>query len=115
MARYTCTFAIPCSQEQIVQWLPPLLKGCQLDLIYEDGDYMRAREVPGQVSFTELVEVEVLIETPDPDAIGINLNIIVSNEELPLKASNHCRTMSERVSDAIQSHQDIKTLNYATD
>ena len=114
MARYTCTFAIPCSQEQITQWLPQILQVCHLNIVHSGEDYILAKERPGQVSFTELVSVEILVEQQSLDSDGINLNFIVRNEELPLKASNHCRTMSERISEAIQSHKEIETLSYVT-
>ena len=115
MARYTCTFAIPCSQEQITHWLPQILEVCHLTIVHSGEDYILAKEKPGHISFTELVTVEILVENQSPDLnSGINLNFIVRNEELPLKASNHCRTMSEKISAAVQSHSEIQTLSYVT-
>lgn len=114
MARYTCTFAIPCSQEQITQWLPSILQVCHLTIVHSGNDYILAKENPGQINFTELVSVEVLVESQSSDPMGINLNFIIRNEELPLKATNHCRTMSENISDAVQSHHEIRTLSYVT-
>ncbi|MGD1850063.1 MAG: hypothetical protein ACFCBU_05470 [Cyanophyceae cyanobacterium] len=114
MARYTCTFAIPCSQEQITQWLPQILQVCNLAIVHSGADYILAKENPGQVGFTELVSVEVLVEEQGLDADNINLNFIVRNEELPLKANNHCRHMSEQISQAVQSHKEIETLSYVT-
>ncbi|MEM1425241.1 MAG: hypothetical protein AAGF75_01620 [Cyanobacteria bacterium P01_H01_bin.130] len=114
MARYTCTFAISCSQEQITEWLPQILQVCDLSIVYSGEDYILAKERPGQVTFTELVSVEVLVENQSLESAGINLNMIIRNEELPLKANNHCRDMSEKISDAVRSHHEIRTLSYVT-
>ncbi|MEM9770113.1 MAG: hypothetical protein AAF889_00680 [Cyanobacteria bacterium P01_D01_bin.73] len=83
-------------------------------IVHNGADYILAKEIPGEVSFTELVSVEVLVEEQGLDADSINLNFVVRNEELPLKASNHCRTMSEKISEAVQSHKEIRTLSYVT-
>jgi len=40
--------------------LVEFLQSCYLEIIYDD--YMMAREIPGQVSYTKLVTVEVLID-----------------------------------------------------
>ncbi len=79
-----------------------------MNIIYQAGDYLMAREIPGKVAYPQLVTVEVLIDqskTPDQgmqmNSQEIQMNLVIKNEELPLQADNHCRQMFTRVSQAI--------------
>ncbi len=67
---------------------------------------MVAREVPGGVSFSKLVTVEVLIDRLPAAADGVRMNFVVKNEELPLQTDNHCRQKFNLVNQAIvENHQ----------
>jgi len=72
-----------------------------LDVIYDTGDYMMAREVPGNISFAKLVTVEVLIDKSTASDEEIRMNFVIKNEELPLQVNNHCRSIFDLVSQAV--------------
>ncbi|NEP20244.1 MAG: hypothetical protein F6J97_25740 [Leptolyngbya sp. SIO4C1] len=64
-----------------------------------DEDWLLAKEKPGNVSYSQLATVEVLINSTVSDASTINL--VVKNEELPLQTNNHCQRIFEQVNAAI--------------
>ena len=95
MARYTYLFTITDSFDNFRHSLTQILKSCDFDVIYDAGDYVMAREVAGDVSFSKLVIAEVLVNTSS-DTSGLAnpttfLSLIVKNEELPLYLDNHCQ------------------------
>jgi hypothetical protein len=106
MARYTSLFTIAVSLDSLQRLLSDLLESCHLDIIYDTGDYLMAREVPGRVSFAKLVTVEVLIDRFAATDEEVRMNFVVKNEELPLNNDNHCRQMFNLVNRAItENHQ----------
>jgi len=105
MARYTSLFTVGASLENLRQQLPDLLRSCELDIIYDSGDYLVAREIPGRVSYAKLVTVEVLIDRFPTSDNEVRMNFVVKNEELPLKVDNHCRQMFTKVNRAIAENQ----------
>jgi hypothetical protein len=105
MARYTSLFTVAVSLESLRHLLPDLLRSCELDIIYDSGDYLVARETPGRVSYAKLVTVEVLIDRFPTSDNEVRMNFVVKNEELPLKVDNHCRQMFNEVNRAIAENQ----------
>lgn len=101
MARYTSLFTVAVSFERLRQLLTDILSSCQMDIIYAGEDYLVARELPGHVSFGKLVTVEVLIDRFAVSEPEVRMNIVVKNEELPLKSDNHCREMFNLVNRAV--------------
>jgi hypothetical protein len=61
-----------------------------------------AREFPGNVSFSKLVAVEVLIDKSTATETETRMSIVMKNEELPLQLDNHCRQIFEFVKQAIE-------------
>jgi hypothetical protein len=110
MARYTCLFTVAISVNNLPRVLNETLESCNLDVIYDTGDYMMAREVPGQVSFPKLVTVEVLIDKTTATDEEIRMNFVIKNEELPLQVDNHCRQMYNQVSQAVSDNQHWKLI-----
>jgi hypothetical protein len=102
MARYTCSFIISVPIEHLQPLFVDLLQDCDLDVQYYTGDYIMAREIPGTVSFSKLVKVEVLIDKSTATETETRLSIVVKNEELPLQLDNHCRQVFEFVKQAIE-------------
>ena len=108
MARYTNLFVSVLPANNLREFIPDVLLSCGLHLVYQDGDYMMAKERPGLVSYSKLATVEVLIgstdktefQTQDPAA---TVNLVVKNEELPLKTNNHCHRVFQQVNQAIES------------
>jgi hypothetical protein len=105
MARYTCLFTVEVPVTNLQLLLIEILESCNLDIIYDTGDYMMAREVPGQVSFSKLVTVEVLIDKSVASDREIRMNFVIKNEELPLQRDNHCHQMYELVSRAVSENR----------
>jgi hypothetical protein len=105
MARYTCLFTVEVPVNNLQQQLIGILESCNFDIIYDTGDYLMAREVPGHISFSKLVTVEVLIDKSVATDREIRMNFVIKNEELPLHLDNHCHQMYELVSRAVAENR----------
>jgi hypothetical protein len=107
MARYTCSYLVhKLPLDQLQTSLSKTLAGCKFDLRHKTLDYMMAQEMPGQVSFSRLVTVEVLIDKSLAAKNEVQVNLVVKNEELPLQIDNHCRQMFDLIQQAIaDNHQ----------
>ena len=101
MARYTTLFRAVSSLTQIRQRVADTLASCDLNLIYENDEYLVAKEKPGDVKPDLLATVEVLINPPTVAEPAVRVDVIVQNEELPLRRDNHCYQIFEVVNQAI--------------
>lgn len=101
MARYTGLFKIATSVNSLQQLLGEILESCNFNVIYQTGDYLMAREVPGNVAYYQLVTAEILIDKTIATDQKVQMHIVVKNEELPLQVENHCRQVFDRVSQAL--------------
>ena len=101
MARYTNLFTTSASKEEVHQRLLTALKTCDLDLVYQDPVYIVAKEKPGHVTLAQLATVEILLNPPAVEPQGAKIDLIVRNEELPLRQDNHCHTIFIQVNQAI--------------
>ncbi|MGB7084107.1 MAG: hypothetical protein WBD47_01030 [Phormidesmis sp.] len=101
MARYTNCFVTGSSQANIKQVLVTVLEACNLSLIYQDPIFIVAKERPGRVSLSQLATVELLINPPTAGNSGSKIDLVVKNEELPLRRQNHCQQLFEQVNQAI--------------
>lgn len=111
MARYTCLFTVAVQLQQLHEFLAETLKACNLEMIYDTGDYLMAREIPGKVAFAKLVSVEVLIDRTTATDEQIRLKVVVKNEELPLQTQNHCQKMFEQVHKAMSASRRWKLID----
>lgn len=102
MARYTCSFIVSIAIDHLQPLLVDLLQDCHLDVQYHIADYIMAREIPGNVSFTKLVTVEVLIDKSTATETETRMSIVIKNDELPLQLNNHCRQMFDFIKQAIE-------------
>jgi hypothetical protein len=103
MARYTNFFMTVVPVNNLRQSLADVLKACDLTLIYEAADYLVAKEKPGQVTYNQLATVEVLINPSVAASQQSTVNLVVKNEELPLKTNNHCHQVFQEVNQAISA------------
>lgn len=101
MARYTNLFTTGATKAEVHQRLITALMECDLDLVYQDPVYIVAKEKPGQVSLAQLATIEILLNPPAVQSQGTKIDLIVRNEELPLRQENHCHTIFTRVNQAI--------------
>jgi hypothetical protein len=102
MARYTCSFTISISFDDLQPLLLDLLQDCDLEIQYYNHDYILAREIPGNVVYSKLVKVEVFIDKSTATETETRMSIVIKNEELPLQLHNHCREMFDIVKQAIE-------------
>lgn len=116
MARYTSSYTVALPIDRLRQVLIEVLESCPLDLVYESGsgDYIMARETPGQVSFAKLVTVEVLIDRTTATETETRMSLVMKNEELPLQIDNHCRQMFDLVNQAILSNRQWQLVENLT-
>ncbi len=105
MARYTGLFTVSAPIETLRSAVGELLKSSDFDIIYQTEDYVMGREVPGKVSFFQLVVAEVLIDRTTAKDQEVRMSFVIKNEELPLQVDNHCRQVFDRLSQAISQHE----------
>ena len=105
MARYTCSFTVAVGVERLRQLLVEILQSCNLDIMHDTSDYMMARERPGQISFSKLATVEVLIDKTTSTETSTRMDLVIKNEELPLQLDNHCRQIFDLVKQSIKENR----------
>ena len=114
MARYTGLFVIAVNIDSLRPLLIDLLNDCRLEITYDDGDYMMAREAQEEtreIPFRKLVNVEVAIDISNEETV--RMSFVVKNEELPLQKNNHCRQMFELLRDEIAQTRQWQLLEIA--
>lgn len=111
MARYTCTFSVAIPLERLQSSLVDVLESCHLEIIYDTGEYIMAREVPNRAAFPKLVTVEVLIDRTTATNEEVRMNLVMKNEELPLQTNNHCRQMFDLLQSAIVDYSQWQLLD----
>ncbi len=102
MARYTGFFKVAASVNNFQQLLSELLESCNFNIIYQAGDYLMAREIPGKVAYHQLVTVEILVDKTMATNQEVQMNFVIKNEELPLQVDNHCYQVFNQVNQAVQ-------------
>lgn len=110
MARYTNLFTASGSAQDLRRSVVRVFQACNLSLVYETTDYLVAKEKPGQVTFSQLATVEILINPTPSRETDVRVNLVVKNEELPLKNNNHCQRVFERVNRTFVEHQNWRTV-----
>ena len=101
MARYTCSYLVKVSLEEIQPLISNILQSCHFEVIYQSLDYMMAKEIPGEVNFSKLSGVEVLIDNTTAKENEITVTLVVKSDELPLQVKNHCHQKYDQVQEAI--------------
>jgi hypothetical protein len=111
MARYTCSFAVAFGNDSnLRQSIQEVLLNSSLEIIYDQSEYIMAREVVGKVSLSKLVSVEVLIDGTTATESTTRVSLVMKNEELPLQVTNHCYQVFEQVNSEISRHQDWQSV-----
>jgi hypothetical protein len=114
VARYTSSYLVKLPLGQLESLLKDLFYACHFEMIYHTLDYIMAKEIPGEVPFSKLVTVEVLIDSTMATKNEVQVNLVVKNDELPLQLNNHCRQMFDRIQQAIAEHQQWQWLENVT-
>jgi len=106
MARYTSSYIVSLPFARIGELVVEVLKSCPLEITYNNrGEYIMAQEKPGQVSFSKLVSVEIVIDRTTSTEKETKMTLVVNNTELPLQVDNHCYQMFQLVSQAIVGYR----------
>ncbi|MBD2436358.1 hypothetical protein [Nostoc sp. FACHB-110] len=105
MARYTCSFTISVSFDDLRALVLELLQDCDLEIQYFNHEYILAREILGKVSYDKLVKVEAFIDKSTATEKETRMSIVITSEELPLQVDNHCRQMFDFVRQAIEGNR----------
>jgi len=114
MARYTQIYVITTDSQHIRDAVVDTLSTCSLPVCFVSGDYVKAQEKAGKVSFSKLVTVEVLIHQPSFESNSLKLTCITKNGELPLRLGNHCRDIFEIVDRAFNLSSAWRILESST-
>ncbi|PZO59981.1 MAG: hypothetical protein DCF15_02680 [Phormidesmis priestleyi] len=70
-------------------------------MIYQNRVCIVAKEKPGGVSLSQLATIELLISPPTGKNGDSKIDLVVKNEELPLRTQNHCQEIFSQVNQAI--------------
>ncbi len=116
MARYVSACRSMTSLDNLRQLITDVLQACNFNVIYEKGDYLMAKELPGGVNFSKLVTVEVVIagrlQVVEPETErDLEMSFVIKNEELPLQQDNHCRRKFNLVNQAIAENQYLELVD----
>ncbi|XHU96666.1 MAG: hypothetical protein JJP05_04650 [cyanobacterium endosymbiont of Rhopalodia gibba] len=114
MARYTSSYLVSLPLDQLPQAIDRVLQSCGLESVYHATDYIMAREIPGQVVFSKLVTVEILIDSTKAKSDEVPITWVIKNDELPLQVTNHCQQRFEQIQEIISQHQQWHLVASAT-
>lgn len=114
MARYTCSYRFKVDLEKLQPLMIETLQACHFEVIYQAVDYIMAREFLGQISFSKLVTVEVLIDSTTAIDDEVQVNLVVKNDELPLQLNNRCRQLFALIQQAIAENPQWKLIENVT-
>ncbi|MGK7942012.1 MAG: hypothetical protein AB4062_18025 [Crocosphaera sp.] len=109
MARYTSSFVVNASLQEVPDLLSQILESCNFGVVYQATDYLMAKEPPGQVSLSQLVSVEVLIESTLAKEHEVPVTFVVKNDELPLNPNNHCHQRFQELQTSLNQSKDLSS------
>jgi hypothetical protein len=110
MARYICSYLVKVPVEELKPLLREVLENCRFEVIYDTIEYVMAKEIPGQVSFSKLVTVEALIDHTKAKNQEVKVQLVVKNDELPLQVNNHCHQLFYQLQDFVGQNQQWQLL-----
>lgn len=104
MARYTCSTAVSQPLDNIFSKLRTFLDGNGLEVLFFQKDCLIAREHPGQVAIAKLVTIEVVVDNALDSANAKQMDVVVTNEELPFHRQNHCFQIFKKLSELLNTN-----------
>lgn len=75
--------------------------GHDLEVLVCTDDCLMLRESPGRIPFTKLVTIEVWLDGARSVNNAIPMEVVVTNEELPLHSNNHCYEIFTQLSQVL--------------
>jgi len=112
MARYSCSYFVPISPNQIGFLYDDISILGQFEVIKRRSDVLLLSEVPNEALFPQLVKVELFIHPPTSSEFQIDL--LVKNHELPLRTNNRCRQFFESIHQIITKNYQGQSLSRIT-
>lgn len=104
MSRYTITYAVPVSLEELHKLLQAIFQSCELELIYQTVEYIMVREKLGTVNFAQLVTVEAIIDAVSATEDEIYVTLVAKNDQLPIHNNNRCQQKLNQLKEIIEGN-----------
>lgn len=101
MARYICIFWVNTDIEN----LRKLLERCELEVIYQEIDYLKARDFPGQISLAEFIVIDILLDITKKKQDKVPITLVMGNKEIPGSLNNRCWQKFQQILQAIQEQK----------
>jgi hypothetical protein len=95
MSRYACSYFVKISPNRLDLLYDDLLQLSLFEVMHRRADVFVLLEMPNEVMFAQLVTIELFNTAISSSEIQIDL--LVKNHELPLRANNRCRQFFERI------------------
>ncbi|MEG3436646.1 hypothetical protein V0288_05895 [Pannus brasiliensis CCIBt3594] len=102
MSRYSCSYLVKNSPARLELLYDDLLNLSVFEVMHRRSDRFVLVEMPGKVSFSQLVTIELFNKIVSPSEIQIEL--LVKNNELPLRVNNRCRQCFDAIHQIITEH-----------
>lgn len=103
MARYNYDCWIKTSGEQMTALISQCLQACELDVIYQGNDYIKARDFPGKVPLSSFITVDVLIESSQQKKGKTLVTVVATNNEISGNMSNRCWPKFQQIKQALNN------------
>ncbi|MGL5511327.1 MAG: hypothetical protein ACRC2J_17405 [Microcoleaceae cyanobacterium] len=114
MARYTGVFTVNVKLEIFPEVILGIVDYCDLEVLYNTGDYMMVREKPEQVSLQQLTTLEIKLEMATATANSVRFQVVAKNDELALTPDNHCRQIFDLITQLINRNSNWQVLDSLT-
>lgn len=114
MARYTGVFTVEVRLEIFPEVMMGIIDYCELEILYNTGDYMMAREKIDRIPLQQLTTLEVKLEMATATAKSVRLQIVTQNDELALTSDNHCHQLFDLITQLIHRNSNWQVLDSLT-
>lgn len=102
MSRYSCSYLVKLSPNQLDFLYDDLSRLSVFEVMHRRPDRLVLLELPNDVLFSRLVTIELFNQFISPSEIQIEL--LVKNNELPLRVNNRCRQCFDAIHKIITEH-----------
>lgn len=111
MAKYTRSYCLPVSVQEVSSVMKKILESCQLTVDFENKDYIMAKDNDKKVSFSNLVKVDVIIDKPKSNEEQTTLEITTNNGQLNIQKNNFAWQKFEEIQKRINNIFAIAALS----
>lgn len=111
MARYTCSYRLPVSVKQIHSVMTEILESCQIQVEFQNNDYIMGKETEKDIPFSKLVTIDIVISLTTSTEIQTIIDLVVKNEELALSKNNRALEKLAQIKKVISENYQGELLN----